>query len=175
MQAHNKQAILHGFLNIGTLRECQIPRREKSISPFEERTAPGSVHHRVDVVVGSGMLVHGKDELISSSLMFDVTWSTPQDPWLFCNRARDALRARGCGQGEAPSMETHTTLYSLISLAFSTCECYASECPLPRQEPGQTQGKDGHDNTYCPATWGDWSSRREKLGDCGDIFRVRYI
>lgn len=127
MQTHTHQAILHGFVT-KTLRECRVPHEEESTTPFKEGTAPGPGHLRMDVVVESGTLFPGKDELNSSPLMFDVTVVNPLGPTALAHSGQragyaleEAIKAKKTKYGG-----TFRPTYKLLPLAFSTCGDYSA-------------------------------------------------
>ena len=127
MQTHTHQTILHDFVT-RTLRECRIPHERESTTPFKEGTAPGAGYLRMDVVVGSGTLFQGKDELKSSSLMFDVTVVNPLGPTALANSGaraghalEEAVKAKKTKYGG-----TYRPTYKFLPLAFSTCGDYSA-------------------------------------------------
>lgn len=94
MQTHTHQACPPRVPPPGPFGSAGFPTRRKLTTPFKEQTAPGSGHLRVDVADGSGALFQDKDELKSSSPLFDVTVANPQGLTTPARSEEEATKAK---------------------------------------------------------------------------------
>ena len=120
----------------------------------------------MDVVVGSGTLFQGKDELKSSSLMFDVTVVNPLGPTALANsgaRAGHALE-EAVKTKKTTYGGTYRPTYKFLPLAFSTCGDYSASVHDLVKDLGRIKAE--LDEEYLMVGEGDNSRyRRGRLGD----------